>query len=191
MMKKRIENVLFPVAFVMGCLGVLIASGVLLALVFAVAVKAQDGDRRDVRWATKRFCAHYSWDGSCSRYRYERRRVHVHQHYQPEHVRYYTAPREWDGDDRGRQQQCREVRKAVGDQHLTVDGAKKQANEAWAAAVRFHHGEKFIDLANAACGLHLLPLIHQRSWHGRHDARPAVQQVRAGSCALQSGASAR
>ena len=80
-MKKRIENALFPVAFVMGSLGVLIASGVLLALVFAVAVKAQDGDRRDVRWATKRFCAHYSWDGSCSRYRYERRRVHVHQHY--------------------------------------------------------------------------------------------------------------
>ena len=149
-MKKRIENALFPVAFVMGSLGVLIASGVLLALVFAVAVKAQDGDRRDVRWATKRFCAHYSWDGSCSRYRYERRRVHVHQHYQPERVRFYAAPRQWDGDDdRDRQQQCREVRKAVGDQHLTVDGAKKQANEAWAAAVRFHHGEKFIDLANA------------------------------------------
>ena len=41
------------------------------------------------------------------------------------------------------------MRKAVGDQHLTVDGAKKQANEAWAANVRFHLGEKFIDLANA------------------------------------------
>ena len=68
----------------------------------------------------------------------------------PERVRYYAAPRQWDGDDdRDRQQQCREIRKAVGDQHLTVDGAKKQANEAWAAAVRFHHGEKFIDLANA------------------------------------------
>ena len=52
-MKKRIENALFTVAFVTGCLGVLIASGVLLALGFAVAVKAQDGDRRDVRWATR------------------------------------------------------------------------------------------------------------------------------------------
>jgi hypothetical protein len=44
---------------------------------------------------------------------------------------------------------CRDVRRAVGDQHLTVDGAKKAANEAWAGTVRFHLGEKFMDLANA------------------------------------------
>jgi hypothetical protein len=44
---------------------------------------------------------------------------------------------------------CREVRRAVGDQHLTVDGAKKAANDAWAGTVRFHLGEKFMDLANA------------------------------------------
>lgn len=44
---------------------------------------------------------------------------------------------------------CREVRRAVGDQHLTVDGAKKAANDAWAGAVRFHLGEKFMDLNNA------------------------------------------
>ena len=45
--------------------------------------------------------------------------------------------------------QCREIRRVVGDQHLTVDGAKKAANEAWAGAVRFHHGEKFMDLSYA------------------------------------------
>jgi|GEM_PF-3306728 len=44
---------------------------------------------------------------------------------------------------------CREIRRAVGDQHLTVDGAKKAANDAWAGTVRFHLGEKFMDLANA------------------------------------------
>ena len=44
---------------------------------------------------------------------------------------------------------CRDVRRAVGDQHLTVDGAKKAANDAWAGTVRFHLGEKYMDLANA------------------------------------------
>jgi hypothetical protein len=44
---------------------------------------------------------------------------------------------------------CREIRRAVGDQHLTVDGAKKAANESWAGTVRFHLGEKFMDLSNA------------------------------------------
>lgn len=44
---------------------------------------------------------------------------------------------------------CRDTRRAVGDQHLTVEGAKKAANDAWAGAVRFHLGEKFMDLSNA------------------------------------------
>jgi hypothetical protein len=44
---------------------------------------------------------------------------------------------------------CRDIRKAVGDQHLTVEGAKKAANDAWAGTVRFHLGEKFMDLGNA------------------------------------------
>jgi hypothetical protein len=44
---------------------------------------------------------------------------------------------------------CRDIRRAVGDQHLTVDGAKKAANDSWAGTVRFHLGEKFMDLSNA------------------------------------------
>jgi hypothetical protein len=74
--------------------------------------------------------------------------------YRPRHrrnVRYYRTPtrsqevRETEVE-RGT---CREVRRAVGDQHLTVEGAKKAANDAWAGTVRFHLGEKFMDLANA------------------------------------------
>ena len=51
-----------------------------------------------------------------------------------------------DYDDGGH---CRDVRRAVGDQHLTVEGAKKAANDSWAATVRFHIGEKHMDLNNA------------------------------------------
>lgn len=120
-------------------------------VLWPTAASAQE-ERRDIRWATQRFCAHYSWDGSCARYRYERRRYYVQRQYrEPERIRYYAAPqRDWDEErDDGRRGVCREIRRAVGDQHLTVDGAKKAANDAWAGAVRFHHGEKFIDLANA------------------------------------------
>ena len=44
---------------------------------------------------------------------------------------------------------CRDIKRAVGDQHLSVDGAKKAANDSWAGTVRFHLGEKFMDLNNA------------------------------------------
>jgi hypothetical protein len=44
---------------------------------------------------------------------------------------------------------CRDTRRAVGDQHLTLDGAKKAANDAWAGTIRFHLGEKYMDLTNA------------------------------------------
>ena len=44
---------------------------------------------------------------------------------------------------------CRDIRRVVGDQHLTLEGAKKAANDAWAGAVRFHLGEKYMDLSYA------------------------------------------
>lgn len=37
----------------------------------------------------------------------------------------------------------------VGNQHLTQDGAKKAADDSWAADVRFRHGEVYMDLNNA------------------------------------------
>ncbi len=60
--------------------------------------------------------------------------------------RVYGYERRFD-EDAGRH--CRDTRKAVGDQHLTMDGAKKAANDAWAGMIRFHLGEKFMDLNNA------------------------------------------
>ena len=141
----------FGTDFLRNCIailvGVLVLAGMILfigsiAFLGSRAAKAQE---QDTRWAQRRFCAHYGWDGSCVRYRYERRRVH---HYrEPAPIRYYAAPRyDEERDDRGR---CHDVRKAVGDQHLTVDGAKKAANDAWAGTVRFHLGESAMDLSNA------------------------------------------
>lgn len=60
--------------------------------------------------------------------------------------RVYGYQRRFD-EDAGRH--CRDTRKAVGDQHLTMDGAKKAANDAWSGTIRFHLGEKFMDLNNA------------------------------------------
>jgi hypothetical protein len=123
---------------------VVFAVGVLVAMI--ATARAQDSERRDNRWATQRFCAHYNWLNECTRYRYERRRHYAQRQYREPAERVYSYQRRYD-DENG--QTCRDVRRAVGDQHVSVDGAKKAANEAWAAHVRFHHGEKFIDLANA------------------------------------------
>ena len=80
-------------------------------------------------------------DGTCYRpRRYTNARTHR------DATRVYGYVRREDEDRGGH---CREIRRAVGDQHLTVDGAKKAANDAWAGTVRFHLGEKYMDLSNA------------------------------------------
>lgn len=56
---------------------------------------------------------------------------------------------DYDLSRRADRRDCRDVRRTVGDQHLTLDGAKKAANEAWSALVRFHLGERMMDLNNA------------------------------------------
>lgn len=61
-------------------------------------------------------------------------------------TRVYSYSRRYDED---RETVCRDMQRVVGDQHLTVEGAKKAANDAWAGTVRFHYGEKFMDLSNA------------------------------------------
>ena len=93
-----------------------------------------DGGPRYARF----YCYH---DGRCVR---ARRYV---QQQQRSGTRVYSYVRREDGEES--RPACREVRRAVGDQHLTVDGAKKAANDAWAGTIRFHLGEKFMDLANA------------------------------------------
>ena len=94
-----------------------------------------DGSPRYVRV----FCR---YDGRCYR-----PRSHVRSYHSGTRVYSYVRREtdEFGGGGGG----CRDTRRAVGDQHLTVDGAKKAANDAWAGTVRFHLGEKFMDLSNA------------------------------------------
>jgi hypothetical protein len=68
-----------------------------------------------------------------------------------ERQRYYTRvygyirrEEEYDRGDR-----CRDTRRVVGDQGLSVALAQGQADKSWAADVRFHLGERFMDISNA------------------------------------------
>ena len=109
---------------------------ILIALALLVCV-VPDADAQ-YRPGWRQYCTNY---GHC-----EWRRVRV---YEPR-VYGYERRRDDDDDNWSGRHNCRDTRKAVGDQHLTVDGAKKAANDAWAGTVRFHLGEKFMDLNNAA-----------------------------------------
>jgi hypothetical protein len=127
---------------------VLFVFGILIAR----TAKAEGDDSRWVyRTVRQQYVAYDHWTGHyVHRYRYVRQRIRNHAYYLPERepTRVYGyARRDDDRDDRGGD--CKPVRRMVGQQALSVDGAKKEANEAWAAAVRFHHGEKYLDLANA------------------------------------------
>jgi hypothetical protein len=48
-----------------------------------------------------------------------------------------------------RREHCKETLRVVGTQHLTVEGARKSADDAWAGTVRFHYGEKYMTLDRA------------------------------------------
>ena len=80
-------------------------------------------------------------DGRC-----HRQRPQAYAHHRGTRVYSYVRR---EGGDEGGGGVCRDIRRAVGDQHLTVDGAKKAANDAWAGTVRFHLGEKWMSLENA------------------------------------------
>ncbi len=86
------------------------------------------------------------WTGTCWKYRYDRwsgEWQRVRRVYRP---RVYSYVRREEDERHGH---CRDMRRITGDQHLTLEGAKKAANDAWAGNVRFHYGEKFMDLSNA------------------------------------------
>ena len=126
----------------------------LIAVLFAallVLAPAQAESQESGRYVTKlvgynndggpRYGRFYcDYDGDCRRVTRQARR-----HRYGTRV-YSYVQRDDDDGDRG---VCRDVRRVVGDQHLSVDGAKKAANDAWAGTVRFHLGEKFMDLSNA------------------------------------------
>jgi len=122
------------------------AAGVAIAGLALVPAQAQSHEGWTIR------VVGYHQDGS-PRYarvycRSDGRCYRVRQH----NVRYYRSPTRVHSYERRAQEDrglCRDIRRAVGDQHLTVEGAKKAANDAWAGSVRFHLGEKFMDLTNA------------------------------------------
>lgn len=133
---------------------VIIAGAAIIAIIWAGIWLTTIPSQAQESWLPRNSC---EWANSCQRQRYrayDERRQYVRQrHYRPAapNVRYYLPPHEIHEDRRGDRygRECRDVRRAVGDQHLTVDGAKKAANDAWAGTVRFHLGEKYMDLSNA------------------------------------------
>lgn len=109
-----------------------VASG-LMAIVIVATARAEDCSAYGLRTRAYRACDVF---GNCEmRYRCVRSAPSVYGYYR-------------NLDEEGGRH-CREIRRAVGDQHLTVDGAKKAANDAWAGTIRFHLGEKFMSLENA------------------------------------------
>jgi hypothetical protein len=128
----------------MRSLVLLFAAAVILVPAQAQSQEAEGWYNRVVgynRDGTARYVRVYCrGDGQCYR-----ARQYARHHRNPTRVYSYVRR---EGEDEGGGG-CRDVRRAVGDQHLTVDGAKKAANDAWAGTVRFHLGEKFMDLSNA------------------------------------------
>jgi hypothetical protein len=127
-----------------------------IALLFAAAmilVPAQAQSQDYGHWES-RFAGYYQdgraryvrvycrGDGRCYR-----PRRHMASYRERDATRVYSYERREIVEEGGHS--CRDTRRAVGDQHLTVEGAKKAANDAWAGTVRFHLGEKFMDLGNA------------------------------------------
>ena len=58
----------------------------------------------------------------------------------------------------------------VGDQHISEDGAKREADKSWAQTVRFRFGERMMDLTHArnvhyACGRSSIGSIIGQTFH--------------------------
>jgi hypothetical protein len=134
-------------------LGLLVGA---VLFVFGVLIARQaraEGD--DSRWVYRtvrqQYVTYDHWTGHyVHRYRYVRQRIRNHAYYLPERepTRVYGyARRDDDRDDRG--ELCQRRMRIVGDQHLTMEGAKAQADKAFSQTMRFYFGEQYMDVANA------------------------------------------
>jgi hypothetical protein len=103
----------------------------------------------DARWVKRVLRYECLEDGICyRRYYYQRRVYRERQAYYPRRtpqVRGYIR-RE---DDEPQTGWCRDTKRVVGSQHLTISGAKNEADKAWIQTIRFHYGEVFMDMSNA------------------------------------------
>lgn len=100
------------------------------------------------------------WWG-CTRYtQWEQQRQRVRRFYdRSDSTRVYAYIRRDDEDrqerraelrrDERRGYDCRDIKRVVGNQHLTISGAKGEADKAWIQAIRFYHGEVFMDMSHA------------------------------------------
>jgi hypothetical protein len=117
---------------------------VIIALALLVPVgPAQAQDAADSLWANKVIRKQH-WRER--RARLERQRYLERRRYD---ARVYGYVRRDDDDDRDRGDRCRDMRRVVGDQGLSASLAQGQADKSWAADVRFHLGERYMDIANA------------------------------------------
>jgi hypothetical protein len=135
--------------FIVTLTGVLVAGLVFFACGALGLLLARQARAEEYRcsYVQRSYPAYDHWSGQVvTRYRYVRQCVRNHTYYLPERepTRVYGYTRR--DDDRG---DCKPTIRVVGQQALSVDSAKKEANEAFAAMTRFHHGEKYLDLANA------------------------------------------
>jgi hypothetical protein len=109
----------------------------IIALALLVpAGSAQSEGTEDSIWARKIYWQQRRADRA-ERERLERRRYYAR-------VYGYTRREDEDRGDR-----CRDTRRVVGDQGLSVALAQGQADKSWAADVRFHLGERYMDIGNA------------------------------------------
>ena len=117
---------------------------------------AEGGDSRWVRPALRESArVNCEWWGNCfQHYRYlawRERQARLRHYRQPVYHReatlhYRTPERDDRRDDRNR---CRDFKRTVGDQHVSVEGAKRAADKAWIQMVRFYDGEVWMTLENA------------------------------------------
>ena len=105
---------------------------ILIALALLVPVPAQAQGIDDSIWVRKTIRQQHKAE------RLERRRYYA---------RVYSYIRREESEYGG--DRCRDTRRVVGDQGLSVALAQSQADKSWAADVRFHLGERLMDVSNA------------------------------------------
>lgn len=118
----------------------------LLALLVLIPTPAP-AQSDDIKWINRNIW-HDNIGGTRPYYRAQRRYLAHRQYYGPQvrgYVRRYQETDRHDHDDE-RSGWCLDTKRNVGDERLSEDKAKDAAAKAWTALVRFHHGEKFMDL---------------------------------------------
>lgn len=123
----------------------------LFALTLLVPSQSEAQAADDSRWVKRVLRQECRENGTCyRRYVYLRRAAaRERQAYygrRPE-VRSYVWRADDERDREGRW--CRDTKRVVGNQHLTINGAKGEAEKAWIQSIRFYYGEVFMSLENA------------------------------------------